>query len=443
MKRRARFLPVLVVLLLVAAACSPDEGGSTTSQQTGTTSAPTTTEAPDGTTTTEEGPTGDPIVVGGTLALTGAVAATGIIHQIAGELYVERLNAAGGLLGRPVVFEVLDDASTPPNVADLYEQLISERGVDLIMGPYATPWVLAAQPVAERHGFVLPQHTSVLAPSMTWECQFPGWSIGPEPNVFIPNQLADALESLDEEVNTVALVTNSSGSTAFVSHGVPNIEGSQGAEHVFPARGFEIVANEDYPPGNTDWGPIAVAIRDADPDFIMVNGLGIEANQLIEALGQLNYTPRMIFSLFPAPGAVLGLGEAGEGMLSVSMFEPNDGILAAATAEVREIVAEFESRAADAGLTYTAFETQAAASWNAWDILTQGVRGANSLDHDEICDWLQTNGANLTFAGQVSFPADDFNFWPTNQVLKQVQDGDWVVVWPAADAVSDLRGPRG
>src|SRR5690606_38366238 len=109
--------------------------------------------------------------------------------------------------------------------------------------------------------------------------------------------------------------------------------------------------------------------------------------------------------------------------------------------EVKAIIAEFERRAADAGLSYTTFETQAAASWNAWDILTQGVRGANSLDHDEICSYLRTNGANLTFAGQVSFPADDNNFWPTNQVLKQVQDGDWVVVWPADRATSALRGP--
>lgn len=382
-------------------------------------------------------------MVGGSLALTGPVSATGLIHRIAGELYVERLNNLhGGLLGRPVVFEVVDDASTPPNVADLYEQLISEREVDLIMGPYATPWILQAQPVAERHGFVLPHHTSVLAPAMSYECQFPGWSIGPEPNVFIPNQLADALDTFDD-VSTVALVTNSSGSTAFVSHGVPDVAGSQGALQVFPQRGYEVVADESYPPGNTEWGAIAISIRDADPDFIMVNGLGVEANQLIEALGQLNYTPRMIFALFPAPGAVLGLGEAAEGLISVSMFEPNQAVLDASSEEVREIVAEFSARATVAGLTYTAFETQAAASWNAWDILIQGVRGANSLDHAEICAWLQQNGANLTFGGQVSFPREDNNYWPTRQILKQVQDGDWVVVWPADRAVAPLRGPGG
>lgn len=383
----------------------------------------------------------DPIVVGGSLALEGAVAATGIIHEIAGQLFIDRLNENGGLLGRQVEWIVLNDESDPTRVGDLYEQLITDDEVDLIMGPYATPWVLQAQPVAERHDFVLPQHTSVLAPSMEYECQFPGWSIGPEPNQFIPHQVADALDTLDD-VSTVALVTNSSGSTAFVTDGVEG--GSPGALEVFPERGYEVVANEAYPPGETEWGPIAVAIRDADPDFVMVNGLGVEANQLIDAMGQLDYAPGLMFSLFPAPGAVLGLGEAGEGMLSVSMFEPNEPILAAASAEVREIVEEFQSRAeAHPDVLYTTFETQAAASWNAWEILTQGVEGAGSLDHREICDYLLENGATLSFGGHVSFPREDNNFWPTNQVLKQVQDGDWVVVWPEADAAADLRGPGG
>ncbi len=57
--------------------------------------------AADGATTPAGRPASDPIVVGSTLSLTGAFAATGAIHKIAGEQFVERLNADGGLLGRP------------------------------------------------------------------------------------------------------------------------------------------------------------------------------------------------------------------------------------------------------------------------------------------------------------------------------------------------------
>ena len=42
-----------------------------------------------------------PIRIGSTLALTGPLAATGAVHKVVGEIYVEQLNKRGGLLGRP------------------------------------------------------------------------------------------------------------------------------------------------------------------------------------------------------------------------------------------------------------------------------------------------------------------------------------------------------
>jgi branched-chain amino acid transport system substrate-binding protein len=154
------------------------------------------------------------------------------------------------------------------------------------------------------------------------------------------------------------------------------------------------------------------------------------------------YLPPMIFALFPAPGPLLALGSNNDiEALAVSIFEPNEAILAEMDPMVTEIVDEFAERTAAAGVAYTVFETQAAASWNVWEILAQGVEGAGSLDHQAICDYLHENGANLTFAGQVSFDQSVNNFWDTNLGIKQIQDGDWVMVWPTERAAADLRGP--
>lgn len=442
MRRRIRVLAVMATLLLVVAACGDGGADSTTT----TAAAGTTTEGDTATTepgsTTTPAASGAPIVVGSTLPLTGGLSATGVIHQIAGQLFVDRLNEAGGLLGQPVEWNLIDDTSDGARIAELYEQLIAQDGVDLIMGPYATPNILAAMPVAERHGYVLPQHTAVLAPALTYECQFPGWSIGPAPNEFIPNQLADLFDSMDGAVSTVALVTNEGGSTSFVSYGRPDVE-EPSASTILPERGYEIVADIPYPIGNTEWGPIAVSLQEAQPDAVLVMGLGVEANGLIDAMEQLDYSPPVMFALFPAPGPLLGMGEAAEGLLSVSMFEPNEPILAGLDPELVEITEEFSARVEEQGLPYSTFETQAAASWNAWSILVQGVEGAGSLDHQAICDHLHENGADLPFAGQVSFDTEQNNFWPSNQVIKQIQDGDWVVVWPEDRAAADLRGPNG
>jgi branched-chain amino acid transport system substrate-binding protein len=381
----------------------------------------------------------EPIVVGSTLSLTGAFAATGAIHRIAGEQFVDRLNANGGLLGRQVEWRVLDDESDQAQVTQLYERLINQDEVDLIIGPYATPNILAAVAVAERAGYVIPHHTAVLTPLLTYDCQFPGWSIGPTPDVYVPEQLFDALATLPDPPQRIALVTNESGSAGFMTNGLAEANTGGGMRAIAPQYGLEIVSDLPYPPGNQEWGSIAAELRDADPDIVINNGLGVDSVGIIEAMQQLDYQPPMFFSLFPAPGPLLGLGEPAEGTLSVSIFEPNEPLLEQYPPEVREIVDEFAQLSEAAGLPYTVFETQATASWNAWEILTRGVEAAGTLEQEELCNHLHENGVETTFQGPLTFDLEVNNFWPTNQGLKQIQDGDWVMVWPQERAAAELR----
>jgi branched-chain amino acid transport system substrate-binding protein len=386
-------------------------------------------------------PSGEPIVVGSTLSLTGAFAATGAIHQVAGEQFVDQLNENGGLLGRPVEWTVLDDESDQAQVTALYERLINQEQVDLIIGPYATPNIISAIAVAERYGYTIPQHTAVLAPLLTYDCQFPAWSIGPEPNVYVPEQLFDALETLPDPPQTIAILTNQNGSTDFVSYGSPDDEDDPGAVSIAQERGLDVVAEVRYPPTTSDWAPIAAQVRDANPDFVLNNGLGVDPVNIIQAMEQLGYRPPMMFSLFPAPGPLLGLGEASQGLLSVSIFESNEAALEEAGPEATAIVEEFEARATEAGLPYTAFETQATASWNAWEILVGGVEGSGDVDQQGICDHLHENGADTTFSGHLEFDPDTNNFWPSTQGLKQIQGDEWVMVYPEDRAAAEIQPP--
>jgi branched-chain amino acid transport system substrate-binding protein len=383
------------------------------------------------------GDSAKPIVVGSTLSLTGAFAATGGIHKIAGEEYVDRLNANGGLLGRKVEWKVLDDQSDQSKVSQLYERLITQDKVDLLMGPYATPNILSAMAVAQRHGYVLPQHTAVLAPQLTYNCQFPAWSIGPTPNSAIPNQLFDALATLPSPPKKIAVLTSQSGSAAFVSDGFGSDK--SGALSIAKDRGLDVVVNVHYPPTTTDWAPIATQVRDANPDLVIDNGLGVDAVNILTAMKQLNYTPKQMFALFPAPGPLLSLGAPADGLLSVSLFDPNKATLAKLPPEATEIVNDFTKRAQAAKLPYPVFETQAAASWNAWQILTDGVTQAKGLDQQKICDVLHSDGADTTFSGHLTFDPKNHNFWPSTQTLKQIQNGDWVTVWPADRAAAPLK----
>jgi branched-chain amino acid transport system substrate-binding protein len=188
------------------------------------------------------------------------------------------------------------------------------------------------------------------------------------------------------------------------------------------------VLDVDFPTNINDWGPIAAQVRDADPDFIYLGGLGLDANGLIEALQAIDYQPRGFFVLWPAPGPLLALGEASEGVTSVTLFEEHEPFLSNPGAD--EMVEKYNAAAKAAGMSYTAVETQASVSWVAWQVLTTAVKETGSLDQDVLADWLHSNTIQ-TVIGPVSFDANNQNYGPDLQKIKQIQNGDWVVVYPA------------
>jgi len=387
-------------------------------------------------------PSGPPIVVGSTLSLTGSLAATGIIHKVAGDTYVRWINSHGGILGRPVQWKVLDDESDAAKVSALYERLITQDKVDLIMGPYATPNIVAAQAVAERHGYVLPNHTAVLTYALNYDCQFPTWSTGVKPNLQVPQMIFAALKSQAKPPKRIAFVTNTGGSTNFISYGPPS-SSEGGAVEAAKRAGFDVVLDLKYPPTVSDWGSIAAQVRDAKPDLVWNDGLAVDPVGLIQAMRQLNYKAPQFFTLFPASGPLLSLGSGGENILSVSLFEPAGRLLKRLGKDAQRIVAQFGQGAKAAKLSYPVFDSQAAASWTAWETLAAGVAGAKSTDNAKVCSWLKANPVKTTFVGTLRFNPGQNNFPPAHMAVKQVQNSRWTIVWPKNLRTARLLAPGG
>src|SRR5262245_31612454 len=92
-----------------------------------------------------------PIRIGASLSLTGTYAKLGKNQHEGYQLCEKDLNAKGGLLGRKVQFVVYDDQSMPPTGVRLYEKLITEDKVDVVMGPYSSPITEAVANVTEKY----------------------------------------------------------------------------------------------------------------------------------------------------------------------------------------------------------------------------------------------------------------------------------------------------
>jgi ABC-type branched-subunit amino acid transport system substrate-binding protein len=366
-----------------------------------------------------------PLRIGSTLALTGPLAATALTHKLVGEIYVEQLNARGGLLGRKVEWIVKDDQSKPELARTLYEQLITSDKVDLLMGPYATGAILSAMGVAQRYNKVLVHHTFGIPSLAKYDMQFPAWSLGPDPAKTVPNTLFDALAKSAKPPKTIAIVTSKFPSVHFMS---------LGGREVAKKRGLQEVLFLEWDFGNRDFGPIAARIKDAHPDFVWIGDIGLEGNMLLDAMKKIDYTPPIHFHVYPAPGPMTKSAD-GDNALSLTIFEEHAPFTNSAVAS--DFVKTFNERAAKANLPDTHVEVQAAASYTAWQILEAGVRGAGSFDDKAIAAWLRKNKVD-TITGQLRFDGPN-NYGDDLMKIKQVQNGRWVVVYPPQFAPLNVK----
>lgn len=84
-----------------------------------------------------------PIVLGQSVALTGAGAALAVPFQQGAKLYFDRVNAAGGIVGRPVELLTLDDTGAPAAAAANTQKLMAQNPLALF-GYYGSPQVTAS-----------------------------------------------------------------------------------------------------------------------------------------------------------------------------------------------------------------------------------------------------------------------------------------------------------
>jgi branched-chain amino acid transport system substrate-binding protein len=166
MKRRLRWLSLLLALVLVASACGSDGDSSdeTTPDDSGSDSTEDSTAddgADEGTADDADGdaaddaegddaaaPTGDPIKIGSLTSLTGPFTSWGI-HVSAGmQMAVDDINAAGGVDGRPLELVIVDDQSDAEEAVDQMDRLI-EEGVIAVGGTISSGIGTALTAVAE------------------------------------------------------------------------------------------------------------------------------------------------------------------------------------------------------------------------------------------------------------------------------------------------------
>src|SRR5580704_13822489 len=97
----------------------------------------------------------DPVRIGVALSQTGNLADSAAPYFKGLDLWREQANARGGLAGRPIEFVIYDDRSDPATSARLYEKLITDDKVNLVMSSLGSATTATGSAVAEKHKMVM------------------------------------------------------------------------------------------------------------------------------------------------------------------------------------------------------------------------------------------------------------------------------------------------
>src|SRR5262245_55277189 len=96
-----------------------------------------------------------PIKIGMSMPQTGSLGAGGKAALLALQMWVEDVNAKGGLLGRKIEFIVYDDQTNPALTPSIYTKLLDVDKVDLLIAPYGTVPTAPIMPLVKQRDLLL------------------------------------------------------------------------------------------------------------------------------------------------------------------------------------------------------------------------------------------------------------------------------------------------
>jgi len=362
----------------------------------------------------------EPIKIGFSMALTGPLAPNGKQALLGMKIWEEEINAAGGLLGRPVKLVYYDDQSNPSTVPGIYTKLLDVDKVDLVVSGYATNMVAPAMPVVMRKGKVF---ISLFGLDVNAEFKYTKYfaviPTGPNTKPSFTEGFFQVASEQNPKPSTLALVAEDAEFSR---------NACEGARTNAKTFGFKIVYDKSFPPGTTDFSPIVRAVQAANPDLVVVCSYPLSSVGLALAVNEANYTPKML------GGAMVGLqatvfktklGPKMNGIVNYELWVPSDKLMPPAA----KFFEKYQARAKDEGVDPLGYYL---GGWGYayGSVVEQAVKGAGSLDDNKIADWLHKNPVK-TIMGEWSFgPTGE---WTKSRMLQvqyhDIKEGAGLEAW--------------
>ena len=365
-----------------------------------------------------------PLRIGFSMARTGMLANATPSQMNTYELWRDQTNAKGGMdvggVRRKVEFVAFDDQSKPEQAVRIYEKLITDDKVDLLLAPWGTPFHLAIAPVLEKFKFPMVGNT---AASVALRQVKPGYIWFP--TSAIPDRIGAELTAMlkTQNVKSVAVLSNVLPFTKEIKNFL---------EPELKKAGIEIKVSTEYPPDISDMTSTLTQIKQANVDAVLALAYPGDSVLYAKQAKELGLNqPFQFVAIGPSdaffPKAV-GAASA-EGVVTIAHWSPR--------AEWKGSQAFYDAYVKKFGEDPDYLNS--ALAWMSLEILETTV-AKTGLDKAKMRDMISSSTFD-TINGKVKFEGVQNVITPTAFV--QTQKGKLQLVWPASMASSKFEAKKG
>ncbi len=333
----------------------------------------------------EKTPGTEGIQVGFFGALTGPTATFAQSGKNGVTLAVEKINAAGGVLGgKRIELIVEDDRGEPSEAASAVSKLITRDHVVALIGEQASSRTIAAAPIAQSYGVPMISPTSTnIEVTKKGDYIFRVCFTDPYQGAVLASFARKNLGA-----NTAAQLVDVRND---YSVGL-----AAAFRESFEKAGGRIVAEQKYSEGDSDFSAQLTALRPLDPDVIVVPGYYTDAGLIARQAKSLGIRAVLLGGDgWDSPKLIEIGGESVEGTYFSNHYSADDPSPA-----VRQFVALYRKKFG------VEPDSIAALSYDAVELLADAIRRAGSTEGKRVRDALADTKDLSGVSGKITMDAD-------------------------------------
>lgn len=353
------------------------------------------------------------IKVGSVLSVTGPAAFLGAPEKKALEIYVDQLNAKGGVLGQKIKLIVYDDGGKADQARTFATRLVEDDKVIAVVGGSATGTSLAMLPVFEeaKVPFIsISGGVQIIDPVRKYVFKPPQTDLMACQKIFV--------DMKKRNITTIGMIYGTDGFGMSMRNTCKTVSGNYG---------IRIAHEESYGPADADVTPQLTNLRNVPGmQAILSPGIGTGPAVVTRNYRQLGLTPPLYLSHGAATVGFVQL--AGAAANGVRM--PGPALLVArdlpdSDPQKKVLVDFIDTYEPKAGEPVSAF---AGYAHDGLMLLADALNRAKSLDRDRIRDEIEKTRGLMTTVGLINMsPTDHLGITLDAFKMLEIKNGKWTL----------------